>query len=243
MKNREELLLKVMHIMSNHFKDKIVLEGGMLLRLLNSPRETQDVDYLLVSENSKKILADNIKDVISKLKEITVRDVNLNSRGIFIGLESRDEPKISAFLEINVVPSLLKPSTSISTIVLAGKYSMTGRIVASMELSEAFAHKICAAVERESIRDLYDLTILEPICEFDRDVLEKRLSKLSIKRQKARNISETELADMLKARANGVTQENIDKELGAWLPDEKLKGMDIIIKSTVLRIVQKIIAR
>lgn len=240
MKDREELLLRVMHLMSEHFKDRIVLEGGMLLRLLNSPRETQDVDYLLISGSSKKILAGEIKNVLSKLDAIVIKKVKLNSRGVFISLESREKPNISAFLEINVVSSLLRPSTSISTIALAGRYSMTGRIVASMELSEALSHKICAVVERDSIRDLYDLTILEPLCEFDKDVLIKRLSNLSIRRHKARSISMVELAEMLKIKANSITQERIDKDLGAWLPKEGLHGMGIIIKSTILRIIRKI---
>jgi predicted nucleotidyltransferase component of viral defense system len=241
MKDREELLLKVMHLMSEHFKDRIVLEGGMLLRLLNSPRATQDVDYLLVSESSKKELAGEIKNVLLKLGEISVKDIKLNSRGVFIDLEGRDEPSIKAFLEINVVTSLLKPPSSMSTVALAGRYSMTGRIVAAMELSEAFAHKICAAIERESMRDLYDLTILEPLCEFDAEVLRKRLSNLSIKRQKARNITIAEAADMLKTRVQSITQEKVERELGAWLLEEAMQGMYLIIRATLNRIAQKLL--
>lgn len=240
MKDREELLIKVMHIMSEHFKDRIVLEGGMLLRLLNSPRATQDIDYLLVSERSKKVLADEIKSVLLKLKNIIIKDVKLNSRGIFIGLEDSNEPNIKAFLEINVVPTLLKSSTSISTVALAGRYSIIGRVVASMELSEAFSHKICAAIERDSIRDLYDLTILEPLCDIDMIVLRKRLLNLSIKRQKARSVSFTEAAEILKKKAEIITQERVERELSAWLPQANLQGMDIIIKSTILRVIQKI---
>ncbi len=241
MKDREELLLKVMHLMSEHFKDKMILEGGMLLRLLNSPRATQDVDYLLVSKRSKKVLVAEIKGILSKLADIAIKDIELNSRGIFIDLECKDQPDIKAFLEINVVSTLLKPSTSISTVALAGKYSMTGRIVASMGLSEAFSHKIAAALQRESIRDLYDMTILEPLCEIDMEVLRERLSKMSIKRQKAKKISLTEAAEMLKVRANAIDQKKIDRELGAWLSGGNLQGMDMIIRSTVLRVVQKIL--
>lgn len=240
MKDREELLLKVMHLMSEHFKDRIILEGGMLLRLLNSPRATQDVDYLLVSESSKKMLAGETKDVLSKLDDVVVKNVKLNSRGIFIDLEDKNQSDIKAFLKINVVTSLLKPPTSMSTVALAGRYSMTGRIVASMDMSEAFAHKICAAIERDSIRDLYDLTILEPLCEFDMEVLRKRLSNLSIKRQKAREVGLAEAVTMLKARADGITQERVERELGAWLPQASLCGMDVIIRSTILRVVQRI---
>lgn len=239
MKEREELLLKVMHLMSEHFKDRIILEGGMLLRLLNSPRATQDVDYLLISESSKKVLAGEIKNLLLKLGDVVVKDVNLNSRGIFIELESRNEPNIKAFLEINVVPSLLKPPASMSTVALAGRYSMTGRVIASMDLSEAFAHKIAAALQRDSIRDLYDLTILEPICDIDMAILRERLSTLSIKRKKARNVGLDEAAEILGTKADNITQEKVEKELGAWLPPKNLRGMNIIIRSTIMRVVQQ----
>lgn len=242
MNDREELLLKVIHLMSERFKDRIVLEGGMLLRLLNSPRMTQDVDYLLVSESSKKELVGEIKNVLLKLKDVTVKDAKLNSRGIFIGLEGKGRPDIKAFLEINVVPFLLKPPASMSTGTLAGKYSMTGRVVASMDLSEAFSHKIAAALQRDSIRDLYDITIFEPLCDIDMAILRKRLESLSIKRQKAKKVSLAEAAEMLRKRAYDVTPEKVEKELGAWLPLPSLRGMDLVIRAAVSRVVQKLSA-
>lgn len=241
MKDREELLLKVMHLMSEHFKDKIILEGGMLLRLLNSPRVTQDVDYLLVSESSKKVLSGEIKNVLLKLDDVVVKDVRLNSRGIFVGLEGKGSPGVKAFLEINVVSALLRPPTSISTMALAGRYSMTGRVVASMEMSEAFSHKIAAALQRDSIRDLYDMTIFEPLCDLDMAVLRERLSSLSIKREKAKSVSLAEAAEMLRERADGITQEKVERELGAWLPLKSLQGMDMVIRSTILRVAQRLV--
>lgn len=240
MKNREELLLKVMHLMSAHFKDQIILEGGMLLRLLNSPRTTQDVDYLFVSEKSKKILSAEIKNVLSRFGEIAVINVKLNSRGIFIDLEDKSDSNVRAFLEINVVPNFLKTPMSISTVALAGRYSMTGRVITAMDISEAFSHKIAAAIQRDSIRDLYDITILEPLCDMDMDVLKKRFSSLSIKRQKEKKISFAEAAEILRTKANGITYEKVEKELGAWLPQETLRGMDLIIRASMLRVVQKI---
>ncbi len=241
MKDREELLLKVMHLMSEHFKDKIILEGGMLLRLLNSPRVTQDVDYLLVSESSKKVLSGEIKNVLLKLDDVVVKDVRLNSRGIFVGLEGKDSPGVKAFLEINVVSVLLRPPTSISTMALAGRYSMTGRVVASMEMSEAFSHKIAAALQRDSIRDLYDMTIFEPLCDLDMAVLRERLSSLSIKREKAKCVSLVKAEEMLRERADGITQEKVERELGAWLPLKSLQGMDMVIRSTILRVAQRLV--
>jgi len=240
MKDREELLIKVMHLMSEHFKDRIVLEGGMLLRLLNSPRATQDADYLLVSERSKKVLSGELRELLKRLDDVTVKDIKLNSRGIFIELESEASPHIKAFLEINVVPFLLRPPTSISTVALARRYSMTSRVIAAMDMPEAFAHKIAAAIQRNSIRDLYDLTIFEPLCEFDKDVLKKRFSSLSIKRQKERSVTFFEAAEILQTKAKSITQEKVDSELGAWFSKEALQGMFLIIRATLNKIAQKI---
>lgn len=45
---------------------------------------------------------------------------------------------------------------------------------------------------------------------------------------------------MLKEKVKNITQEMVDNELGGWLPRENLQGMDLIIRSTVLRVAQKI---
>jgi predicted nucleotidyltransferase component of viral defense system len=240
MKNREELLLKVMYIMSEHFKDRLVLEGGMLLRLHNSPRETQDIDYLLVSEKSKKVLAKEIEGLLSKKEELSVTNINLHSRGIFIDIESTEKPIVKGALEVNVVPKLFKSPTSVSSMVLAQQYMISSRVITTMGLSEAFAHKIAAALQRDSIRDLYDLTFFEPLCSVDLEVLRKRLSHLSIKRQKERTVSMSEAKERLLAKAEALTDKKVKKELGAWLPQESLEGMATMIHSTIVRLVQKL---
>lgn len=84
------------------------------------------------------------------------------------------------------------------------------------------------------------MTIFEPLCDVDMAILRKRLSNLSIKRKRGKNVSLEEVAEMLSSRAGGITQEKVRKELGAWLPIASLQGMDLIIRSTILRVAQKI---
>ena len=121
MKDREALLLEIMHLMAEKFKDRIVLEGGMLLRLLNSHRSTRDIDYVLISKESKKTLSGKVKKVLETLEDIKIEDIKLNSRGIFIDLKGSEPPHANLFLEITVLPSLNIAPEHISTGALSNK--------------------------------------------------------------------------------------------------------------------------
>ncbi|MFH1356988.1 MAG: nucleotidyl transferase AbiEii/AbiGii toxin family protein, partial [bacterium] len=95
---KEKLLLKIIHLLSQKYKNKAILKGGMLLRLLNSPRHTQDVDYIFVDIDSRKIVAQEINKLLLKEK-IQVKNTQLNSRGII--MEACEED-ITALIEISV---------------------------------------------------------------------------------------------------------------------------------------------
>ncbi len=240
MKDREELLLTIIHLLSEKFKDSMLLKGGMLLRLLTSYRSTQDVDFVLISKESKKILAAQIEKAMSKLDEVHITKVALNSRGIFMNLQQKADPSIKAVLEINVVPSVHLPPEHISTAKLSNQYYLGGRIVATQALPEAFANKVAAALERETLRDLYDISVFEGLCEFDITTLKGRLNKLSIRRKKPIKVSFQKAAFMLKAKANAINEEAIDRELSPLLPPNQSKGMSLIVKSAVFRTAEKI---
>lgn len=239
MKNREEMILEIMHFMSDKFKDRIVLWGGMLLRLLNSQRSTQDIDYVLVSDESKKILAKRVEEFLGEMNGIKILNTELNSRGIFIEVESRETPGIRAMLEINVLPSLNIPPDHISTVALSNRYSVVGRVISTMALSEAFANKIIAAIERDSLRDLYDISIYEPLCVFDTKTLLDNLGRLSVNRNKPKAVSPRDAAEMLAAKADRLTAANIERELEPLISLDQLKGIEMIIKASVLRVVEK----
>ncbi len=239
MKNREEMLLRIMHALSEKFKDRIVLEGGMLLRLLDSARSTQDVDYVFLSKESKKVLVHEITKTLSGLPEVEIGDVELNSRGIFITLTHANLPKLKAMVEINVAPALHCAQGHMSTAALAGTYSMGGRVISTMSLPEAFAHKIAATLERNSVRDLYDINILEGLCAFDVATLQERLERLSIERKKTRKVTFSDAAALLEKKAQRLSAAVIKKELAPLLPPGRGEGLEVIIKASVVRVVKR----
>ena len=93
-----------MNILAEVFKTSMALEGGMFLRLLNCPRSTQDVDYVMVSSESKKTLAKRIGDVLAKIENTKIESVEINSRGIFFRIANTENSSIKASVEIKVQP-------------------------------------------------------------------------------------------------------------------------------------------
>ncbi|MFH0800152.1 MAG: nucleotidyl transferase AbiEii/AbiGii toxin family protein [Pseudomonadota bacterium] len=241
MKTSEELLVRIIHFLAERYKTGLALEGGMLLRLLNCPRSTQDVDYILLSSESKKILAKHIKGVLGRMRGIKIDSVNLNSRGIFIDVSTADDSQIKAKIEIDVRPALNLPIESLSTSTLAGRYSLGGRIVSTIAMAEAFANKIAAALERDSVRDLYDLSQFEPLCIYDEATLERRLENLSVDRKKPAGISLEKAAELLRIKGARLTEKVLMRELYPLLPVEQRKGTLLLIKSSLGRLASRLI--
>lgn len=212
----------------------------MLLRLLNSPRSTQDVDYFLLSEKSKKLLVKDIEKALGQFEGATISKVTVNSRGIFVDMKGVEEGVGTVMVEINVVSSLFMPSDHVSTVALSHQYSLTGRIVATIALPEAFAHKISACIERRSMRDLYDISIFDVLCDFDRNTLQKRFQSLSINRKKPQTITFGMAADWLEKRAKALNADLLRDELYPLIPLEQHAGLEYVIKAAVMRVVQKL---
>jgi predicted nucleotidyltransferase component of viral defense system len=236
MKTPEALLIRVINALAETFKDQLVLKGGMLLRLYQSPRFTQDVDFVWISEESKKILKPQLLQALEKMGDIQVKRTDVNSRGIFLEVTDGKE---TALIEISVLPAMGLPVEPLSTALLGRPYSLSGRIVSTMALPEAFSHKIAASLEREAMRDLFDLSQLEAMGPFDRKVLKQRLSKISINRAKPIAMTFAETAQRLKKKMEELTQERIEVELYPLLPPHYHPGLLAIIKASVSRIIQR----
>lgn len=243
MNSRERLLVAVMHRLAGLFKDRLILKGGMLLRLLNSSRSTQDIDYVLLSSDSKKNLVVPLRRALEEIDDLKIIEVRINSRGIFFDLVESGSASGNAsqkiLIEISVVPSLHLPPEPLDTTSLASQYAMTARIVSTMALPEAFANKIAATLERNVVRDLYDLSVFEPLCDFDTATLQDRLRSLAVRREKPKVVSWQKGAKLLKARLDNLSEEKIERELQPLLPVQKRQGILVMIKASVGRIINR----
>jgi predicted nucleotidyltransferase component of viral defense system len=239
MKTPEELLTRVMNHLAETFRDKLVLKGGMLLRLYNSPRFTRDVDFVFLSTESKKNLKKELIEAIERIPEIKIVKTDVHSRGIFIDVADQ-ENKQKGLIEVNVAPRTHLPPEPLSTASLSQKFALSGRVISAMAIPEAFSHKIAATLERDTIRDIYDLSQFEAMATFDPGTLKDRLSLLSVQRSKPRAVDFRDAARMLRKRLETLDQKRIETELFPILPAEHRPGILRIIQASVGRILQRL---
>ena len=239
MKTTEELLTTLLGYLAEKFKNQLVLKGGMLLRLLNSPRSTQDLDYGWVPTKSREILAEELRESLEKLEGIKIDDIQINSRGIFLTI-TEIERSLKAKVEISVTESFHLPPKPLSTAPLANLYSLKTQIVATMDLAEAFSQKIAASLERDLLRDLYDVTQMEPLTFFDKATLTDRFSRLQIGRARPISVSFQEASRMLKEKMERITAERVGNELAQTVPMEQLTGLETLIRASVSRVIQRL---
>ncbi|HCU24772.1 MAG TPA: hypothetical protein DF383_07125 [Deltaproteobacteria bacterium] len=239
MMSTEELLIRLLNHLAERLKDRFVLKGGMLLRLLESPRYTQDLDFAVLSKESKKTVLKEIAAILRAIPTIEITRQQLNSRSIFIDVEDRSGPT-KAVLEINVVPSLHLPPEPLSTAKISNLYSLSGRVVRVMAPAESFSNKIAAALERGVGRDFYDLSLFEPLTAFDETSLLNRLSHLEIDRAKPKKISIKTAAELLQKRLNNLSEQRLKEEIGPLVPREYQPGLLLMIRSSVSRLIQRL---
>lgn len=235
----EKLLVVLLNHLSEGLKDRLILKGGMLLRLLDSPRYTQDLDFVFLSKESKKLLVKEILAVLKQIPSLEITRQDLNSRGIFLDVLDQ-ESQIKTTIEVSVEKSTHLPAEPISTAKISSLYSLSGRILRIMAPAEAFANKIAASLERAVGRDLYDLSLFEPLTSFDLPTLKDRLARLEINRAKAKAITMTEAADLLKKRLDEFSEKKLREEVYPLVPVENHPGLMLTIRASVSRIIQRL---
>lgn len=234
---REKLLLRILHLISAKFKNQAVLKGGLSLRLFNSPRFTQDVDLVFITSISRKIIAKEIEDLLKKENDITLTNTTLNSRGVFIDVDNNG---IIAQIEISVTDKLNCEPETMTTASMAIPLNLPPQIILIMSRPESFSNKIAAALERTTSRDLYDISLYEPMTDFDITTLQQRLNKLYKGKNKYETISFQDAASRLKKRVLNLHEQDLIRELTGLVPEAYLQHSPGIIKSSVNRLCQKL---
>jgi len=224
-RNTEELLAWVINFFADEFGNNAVIRGGMALRLLNSPRYTNDIDYVFVPFKSKNKLKPLIEKKLSGVKGLEF-GISLNSKVMVVNINYLSQ---SCQVEISIENEC--KSQAMSSSAVASVYGMPAKIVRITELSVAFAHKIAAWNERELLRDLFDIYQYKATLrvEPDMEILQKRLAKPRNypNINPAKNINE--LKEKLLATANNLLREESIYELKPLLPKAELAGLHLKI--------------
>jgi hypothetical protein len=239
---REGLLLWVIHRFAEEFEDRAVLEGGMSLRLLDSPRQTNDLDYVFAPFASKKIVAPAIERVLARLEGAAVR-VSMHSTMLRCEVELDG---VAIQIEISVSPRC--QSVPVATSALAATQGVPSHIVRIMAPSVALAHKLAAWNERRLLRDLYDAYFwcARVRAVPDLQVLRLRLSKVRSRlpalRRRTRMTME-EFAAELEGALRELTDASISAEIGGLVEATELPGLALRIQAALRRLAEQLTAK
>ncbi len=233
-KTTEQLLLWFMHYFAKEFKNHAILKGGMVLRLLNSPRYTNDLDYLFVPFKSKNNVFELLEKSLSILENIE-HTISMDSKCLRAVVKFQT---LSVQIEATVADEC--PSEPLTTAALTNITNQLPVVVSVQQLTTALAHKIAAWNERDLYRDLYDIYFYISILDKmpDMPTLLKRLSNVKKGRvNKGREMSLNTLIELLTQKKEQFNSEEMNAELSPLLLEIELIGLDLKIKVSLQRLI------
>ena len=225
--SREALLAWLLNHVAVKFPHQAILKGGMVLRLLDSPRYTNDADYLFVPFESRRAVAAMLVEALHQVPSLKLKS-ELNSKCLRIKIEYGGQ---QAQLEISVARECL--TQLLTTASLSHSHGLPPSIVRVMALPVALAHKLAAWGERRLARDLYDAWFLATVHGIlpDPEVLAERLSHLQVRRAKPRHVELSDFSRTLLRALDELSQEQLETELLSAVAPAELPGLALRIRS------------
>lgn len=233
----QELLARVLDLFAQQFDRKAVLRGGMVLRVLGSPRLTNDLDYVFVPYKSKK---DIVEEIITCLRSIEGADLDysLNSKCLRVVL-TVDQTTIQ--IEAKVAMDVETSTTS--TRLFCSQFNLPPRIIHVVNTSVALANKMAAWNERRLIRDVYDIWfLLQMQATPDMTTLARRLqkpvySRLVKKQDYFPGRTCSEFFDFIRTQIAELSDEQIDNELSDYLLPEETAGLALLFRAALAKLI------
>lgn len=233
----------------NHLAEKLgehaILKGGMVLRLLDCPRYTNDLDYVFIPFRSKKEIVPLIDKALSDLIGAQIQK-GLHSTNVRYDIAFTNAfGTFGTHVEATVSESC--ESEPISTGDAAIKNKQLPRVVRVMRFDVALANKLAAWNERELIRDLYDAYFMHKHLNQTPHLptLAGRLQKINYaKRVKSsslpRSMTLTEFLDHLEQKVRELTDADIQEEMRDSLDPTQQAGLALKMKSGLTQMIEKI---
>lgn len=229
----------VLHRFAEEFNEHAILKGGLLLRLLDSPRHTNDVDFVFAPYRSNRGIAPRVRALLEEIEDAEV-DVSLHSTML------RATIRVDGVgVQVECSVSSECRSIAITTASMAEANGYPPRVVRAMDLSVALAHKLAAWNERRLVRDLYDayFFVARVGVRPDMTVLEERLGKVRSnlpKLKRVRAMTVMVFKSSLEETLANLTDRAIDEELGGLIPATSRAGLSLQIRAALNGLLQTI---
>ncbi len=231
----------------NHLSDKLgnhaILKGGMVLRLLDCPRYTNDLDYVFIPFHSKKEIVPLIDKALSDLTGAQIQK-GLHSTSLRYDIEFTNAfGTFRTQLEANVSESC--ESEPITTSEAATLNKQQPRVVLVMRFDVALANKLAAWNERGLMRDLYDAYFINKHLNQTPHIptLTTRLQKINYARRMKnsslpKSMTLSIFLDRLENKIRDLTDEALQEELRDSMGQDQLAGLSYKIKVTLIPMIE-----
>jgi len=233
----EGLLLWLIGYFSETFRNHAILKGGMVLRLLNCPRFTNDLDYLFIPYKSKKEIRPMLEKAMGEIGESSF-DLTMDSKCVRIIFSYRS---MRVQLEATVTEQC--ESEALSNTHLGSRYHLNPLLINVQKRDIALSHKIAAWNERNLYRDLFDIYFFVSVLGVDPHIPTLKLRLKRVFRGRANKAVEMTLFDLcasLLAAKDRVSLDSLTKELKGVLPANELVGLDLKIRVAIEQLTHRI---
>ncbi len=227
----QALLAQIIDLFAQRFDRNAVLCGGMVLRILGSPRLTNDLDYAFIPFKSKKDIVD---DIVNCLKQIPGSEIrhSMNSKCLRV-IITVDETSV----QVEAKTALKIATSTTTTRLLSPLFNLPPRTIKVLDFPVAMANKMAAWNERRLLRDIYDIWFF---CRMnirpDEDTLKKRLFKPAYSRSVKKSAhfkgsSTDDFFDFIRNQCASLTDSDIEKELSDYLPVAEITGLSDMFRA------------
>ena len=231
-KTTDDLLMWFMGYFAQKFRNRAIIKGGMVLRLLNSPRATNDLDILFIPFSSKKDVMPALEEALADIAGVSYQ-LSADSKCIRCSIQYGPT-------RIQIEGTIAQSSAYESVSAISHG---TPCLLAIQKRDIALAHKIAAWNERGLMRDLYDIYFYVSVLGVMPDLpslLERLESVYSGRVNRSKPMKMSELLAKLESIHSCLDAKQLDAELGALLSKEDRAGLDLKIKVALYKLMDKL---
>ncbi|MDP2815332.1 MAG: nucleotidyl transferase AbiEii/AbiGii toxin family protein [Rectinemataceae bacterium] len=237
-RTQDELMAALMAFIAEKFPQNAILKGGMSMRAtFNCRRLTADIDLTFVPFKSKKPVFNMIEKALGTLDYARITRKGMRSTNAFFELALTSRPDITVIIEFSVEENC--PAIPLSGASFAEKLNLPGFIMNVIDPSVAMANKMAAWLERDEMKDIYDIYFyaisgIRP----DMDILKTRLSKINYQRKTTlpKKMDNGALLSLLLERVMNLTNKEIDS-LSPILPADEIISLRQKLQAAINRLV------
>ena len=233
--------------MINHLSETLgshaILKGGMVLRVLDCPRYTNDLDYVFIPFQSKKEIVPLVLAAMAEFEGVKI-DYRFHSTMVRFTLEVKNRYGLfKTLLEASVADHC--DAQPLSTGDFAVSHQQLPHVIRVMRFDVALAHKLAAWNERRLVRDLYDAYfIFKNLNELPNiEVLQRRLDAIQYargprSRTLPRRMGLPTFLSVLEEAVDTLTAQQVEQELRDSMTLDQLAGLEKKIQIALHRLIE-----